>query len=177
LIVVQAPEQFNGRLSEASDVYSLGMILWECWCSKRPWGTSGDDMEIWQVMYRLIHENERPEIPDNCPSALKAVINDCWHTDPKERPTALDVKNRLWRIILAEMKKLNGGPQRVPSPKRVVKQEVKAQVASTEKPGSPLRPKDVDTDSTQPSQDSQASNSPSRFGEPSAPAVVPEKGE
>lgn len=113
LFLAQAPEQFNGRLSEKSDIYSLGMVLWECWCNERPWSAAGQENQIWQVMYRLIHQSERPEIPDNCPSDLADIICSCWRTDPKARPSAVDVKNCLWGIIITEMNKLNEGPKRI----------------------------------------------------------------
>mmetsp|Transcript_6259 Transcript_6259/g.17509 ORF Transcript_6259/g.17509 Transcript_6259/m.17509 type:complete len:666 (+) Transcript_6259:1691-3688(+) len=121
--VYMAPEQFNGRLSEASDMYSLGIILWEIWCGERPWSTSGDENEIWQVMYKLIHENQRPVIPDSCPTDLANIICDCWTTEPKDRPTSVEVKNRLWKIILEEMKSLNDGPRRAISPDRMTRKQ------------------------------------------------------
>mmetsp|Transcript_39962 Transcript_39962/g.94947 ORF Transcript_39962/g.94947 Transcript_39962/m.94947 type:complete len:376 (-) Transcript_39962:8-1135(-) len=116
--IYMAPEQFNGRICESTDIYSLGMVLWECWSRSRPWGASGDVNEIWQVMYRLIHDDQRPEIPHDCPTDLANVIRSCWVRDPRERPSAVDVKNRLWQVILSEMEKLNDGPPRVTSPAR-----------------------------------------------------------
>jgi serine/threonine protein kinase len=96
--VVQAPEQFHGRISEKSDVYAVGLILWECWTRKRPWEVA-DDRDVWGMVFSILSEEKRPEIPDDCPKGLRAILLDCWDNTAKARPTALELKSRLWKLM------------------------------------------------------------------------------
>jgi len=93
-----APEQFHGKISERSDMYAVGLILWECWTMKRPWEVQ-DDRDVWQMVFTILSEEKRPEIPDDCPKGLRALLGDCWANDPKQRPTSLELKSRLWKLM------------------------------------------------------------------------------
>ena len=38
---------------------------------------------------------ERPSISKNCRQDYKQLITDCWHNNPKERPTIREILNEL----------------------------------------------------------------------------------
>lgn len=78
----------NARTTEASEVYSLGLILWEILTRNYPFGTS-KNLDLIKIKKSLQHE----KIPDSCPPGLKKIILACWDNDPEKRPTAQEVAN------------------------------------------------------------------------------------
>jgi serine/threonine-protein kinase len=76
-----SPEQAEGRpSSSASDVYSLGVVLFECLAGRRPFDAESP------VATALAHVREPvPDLPANVPAALAAVVRRCLDKDPKRR--------------------------------------------------------------------------------------------
>jgi len=102
-----APESFGSdRISEKADVYSLGMILWECWTGNSPW----KEVEIpFQVVMLVGVEKKRPEIPSDCPRQLASLIQRCWDDDPHRRPSCAEVERRT-RLLLHELEAADAAP-------------------------------------------------------------------
>lgn len=79
-----APEFFQGgHYDKAVDVYSFGMMLWEMLTREVPFY----GLETPQVIYSVVFQQKRPEIPTSTPSKLKQLIESCWSQEPKERPS------------------------------------------------------------------------------------------
>ena len=95
-----APESFGSeRISEKADVFSLGMILWECYTGEAPW----KEVEIpFQVVMLVGVEKKRPTIPEDCPRQLSSLIQRCWDDDPHRRPSCAEVERRT-RLLLHEL--------------------------------------------------------------------------
>jgi tRNA A-37 threonylcarbamoyl transferase component Bud32 len=76
-----SPEQAQGATtSPASDVYSLGAVLFECLAGRRPF--LGDS----PVATALAHLREPvPDLPDSVPADLARVVQRCLAKDPQER--------------------------------------------------------------------------------------------
>ncbi|MBI5853132.1 MAG: serine/threonine protein kinase [Planctomycetes bacterium] len=74
-----APEMLKRRGDARSDIYSLGVILYECLCGDVPF--RGDSE--WEVLRK--HETEEPRIPDTVAPPLRAVILRCLAKDPDQR--------------------------------------------------------------------------------------------
>ena len=100
--------------SEKSDVFGLGMVLWELATREIPFSHVSQEA---QVIVLIKYEMVRPEIPPECPKVLKQtkridtsftslifsylltafyktlaeVIKRCWEDSPKHRPTAEEV--------------------------------------------------------------------------------------
>eukprot|EP01090_Pellita_catalonica_P016431 TRINITY_DN468_c0_g1_i8.p1 TRINITY_DN468_c0_g1~~TRINITY_DN468_c0_g1_i8.p1 ORF type:complete len:415 (+),score=98.25 TRINITY_DN468_c0_g1_i8:136-1245(+) len=88
-----AVELFKRRAkpTEASDVYSLGMILWEIASRLIPFADAQNDA----VIVGWIKDGEQEEIPEDTPAEFKSLIEECWSPTPSKRPTALEVLKRL----------------------------------------------------------------------------------
>lgn len=70
------------------DVYSFGLILREMVTGAIPY----EEMTPIQAAFAVVNKNTRPPIPDDCPAALKALIELCWSLHPEKRP-------EFWQII------------------------------------------------------------------------------
>ncbi len=93
-----APETFGSgdKISEKADVYSLGMIMWECWTGEVPW----KEVQIpFQVVMLVGVEKRRPEIPADCPKQLASLIQRCWDDDPRRRPSCAEVEKKTKLLL------------------------------------------------------------------------------
>jgi serine/threonine protein kinase len=83
-----APELLLGNVcTSASDVFSLGVILWELCTGKTP-GVSTQGRH-----YR------RVEFPREAPQSISDLIGRCMTHDPDERPTAQEVHDVIQATV------------------------------------------------------------------------------
>lgn len=88
-----APELFDGvNATEKVDVYSFAVLLWECLTGKVPWGHVPSPM---QIIYYVGVLNQRPKMPSAVPEDIKSLIQECWTSNPKNRPSFEDILARL----------------------------------------------------------------------------------
>ncbi|CAI9760189.1 unnamed protein product [Fraxinus pennsylvanica] len=45
-----------------------------------------------QAAFAVVNKNLRPAIPDDCPLAMRALIDQCWSVQPDKRP-------EFWQIV------------------------------------------------------------------------------
>ncbi len=76
-----APERFYGQFSTGSDIYAVGIILYELLVGKRPF--SGMPTELMNA-----HLNHRIIIPDRFPRSLAKIITKALEKLPKRRYTS-----------------------------------------------------------------------------------------
>eukprot|EP01046_Picozoa_sp_COSAG06_P054966 COSAG06_NODE_9949_length_1784_cov_1.638576_2_plen_328_part_00 len=125
----KAPETFDGRYTEASDVFSMGVTAFEVVSRQRPFaGKSntevfglaserfklnerrlkrdpvGESKEMQRNLW--IEDNplrmRRPDLDlteDGCPPDLLSLIRKCWADDPSMRPTFSDCTVDLQQIL------------------------------------------------------------------------------
>jgi serine/threonine protein kinase len=90
-----APERFEGLpATPASDMYSLGVLLYHCLSGRLPW-TAGSHTELVQAQ-RDLDPDPLPHIDGLAPEVVD-LCSRCLHRDPAERPTAL-----VAALLLAE---------------------------------------------------------------------------
>ena len=76
----------NTKASQCCDVFSYGMILYEIYGHKVPFG----DLNEVEAMQRICAE-ERPPIPPELPPHIEKLIQSCWKQKPDDRPTFGDI--------------------------------------------------------------------------------------
>ncbi|CAF0983740.1 unnamed protein product [Rotaria sordida] len=94
-----APEilQSSGlsNYSEKSDVYSMGILMWEaCSQGQLPYASIEDDNEVRR--YKL--KGEILNRPENCDETLWNIIVRCWHRQSEARPTFKMLKQSLLEL-------------------------------------------------------------------------------
>ncbi|EXX51410.1 Bck1p [Rhizophagus irregularis DAOM 197198w] len=83
-----APEIFKGaKFSKSSDIYCIGMIMWELTTGCKPLDNVEHDVDL---IYKII-DGKRPNITDDTPEDFANLMKRCWNPNPKKRPLATDV--------------------------------------------------------------------------------------
>ena len=79
-----SPEQAEGKpATQASDIYSLGVVLYECLAGRRPFDASSS------VATALAHvRSEPPPLPDDVPAHLRETVAVALAKDPAARFTS-----------------------------------------------------------------------------------------
>ena len=80
--------------TEASDVYSFGMIIWEMFVRKDPFY---EYLPIKAAML-VLTENLRPKIPSFVPTEVSQLIVDCWQREASLRPNFKSILKKLEKI-------------------------------------------------------------------------------
>ena len=76
----------------SADVYSLGILLWEIFSLKKPFGNIKSAKEF----HTAVFENgARPKVPKHWSKTLNDVIPSCWSSFPNKRPQMSEVKSKL----------------------------------------------------------------------------------
>jgi serine/threonine protein kinase len=96
----KAPETFgkSPKFSEKSDIFSLGMTIYEILTRKIPFEEE-DESDPFNIAF-IIKSGDRPEIPTSLQSnPLVSIINETWKQNPNERPTANEILNKLDLLV------------------------------------------------------------------------------
>jgi serine/threonine protein kinase len=95
---------FGQKYTVKSDIYSMGIILWEMVARtirgfyERPFGEFTHIAFDFQTILQAAKHNVRPTIPVLCPTVLTELIKSCWDGDPAKRPESNDLVSKLVEI-------------------------------------------------------------------------------
>jgi len=88
-----APEVLSKKpYTKESDIYSFGMIMWECTTGKKPF----HDRPHNHLLISDILNGERPQITDDTPEFYSELMKKCWDHNPENRPTAEEIEDCLY---------------------------------------------------------------------------------
>ncbi|RIA88573.1 kinase-like domain-containing protein [Glomus cerebriforme] len=89
VIPYMAPELFDKdqQHTQASDIYALGIIMWELSAREPAFQNRGHDINL----ICDICNGLRPSIPHCTPSCWTELMQKCWSEDPSRRPTASEI--------------------------------------------------------------------------------------
>jgi hypothetical protein len=100
-----SPEQVRGeRVTPASDIYSLGVVAFECLSGRRPF--DGDD----SIAVALAHLREPvPGLPDRIPAGIRELVTAMLQKEPRARPDSAALVARTARRLAS------GAPSSAPA--------------------------------------------------------------
>ncbi|GBC43731.2 kinase-like domain-containing protein [Rhizophagus irregularis DAOM 181602=DAOM 197198] len=90
------PKSFNNDnylLSKKSDVYSVGVLLWQISSGREPFKDKGFDYDLRLVM--SINDGLREKIIEGTPVEYSKLYTECWKNEPDERPDMQQVVSIL----------------------------------------------------------------------------------
>ncbi|GAX75256.1 hypothetical protein CEUSTIGMA_g2701.t1 [Chlamydomonas eustigma] len=114
-----APEVIrDSQIGPAGDVYSFAIIMWEMLTWQQPY----EEMMSVQVIFSTVSHNSRPDVPDDDSELpgnpgktlqkYKALMERCWSSEVKVRPTFKQAVDELQRLRDEE------GPEATPASRK-----------------------------------------------------------
>ncbi|KYQ88308.1 SH2 domain-containing protein [Tieghemostelium lacteum] len=93
-----APEVLQGKLfNEKADVYSFGLVLWQIYTRQELFPEFDN---FYKFVAAICDRQLRPPIPEDCPKALKTLIQKCWDPLPENRPSFDGIVSALEDIVI-----------------------------------------------------------------------------
>lgn len=89
-----APETFDGKFSQKSDVFAFAMTCYEILSLEWPYGK---DTPPSSVMGQII-KGTRPNL-DTVYKSMNRVLTVCWAPEPNARPTMVEAERELSRLM------------------------------------------------------------------------------
>ncbi len=98
-----SPERLLHNICEdSSDIYSVGVMLYQMLCGKVPFRSD----DLWKTIQMHLSDPPPPlrKINSDIPVEVEEIVMQTLKKDPKERPTAIDLAERLSKTIGVEFK-------------------------------------------------------------------------
>ena len=102
----RAPEVFrdkdmvSSKYTWSSDVYSFGMACYEIITGGIPFEDFISEHQSLAELHEHVLDGERPDLTANWPEDLLDLIEDCWVTNPDDRPDISAVHQRLSEMVI-----------------------------------------------------------------------------
>lgn len=92
--VVAPWDQRGAVYTEKADVYSFGIVMWECAAREVPF----KQYDGHQAAVMATYKGMRPDIPKETPEPLSQLIRECWSPAYGRRPSFAEIVPRLQRL-------------------------------------------------------------------------------
>jgi sterile alpha motif and leucine zipper containing kinase AZK len=90
-----APELLRlGRHTTKSDVYALGIVLWELASGEIPFKGASES-----IINAFVKAGDRLEIPRDTPVEFAALITQAWAQDPLQRPSCQEMITSIMQVL------------------------------------------------------------------------------
>jgi serine/threonine protein kinase len=99
-----APECYDNRYSQRSDVFSFGLILYELLTGQQAFSKELTPNEI---MFKVALKHARPDIPEFVLPFARELITDCWAEEPGDRPPFDEIVDCLKKMKFKVMPNVN----------------------------------------------------------------------
>uniref|UniRef100_U9UPE0 Protein kinase domain-containing protein n=1 Tax=Rhizophagus irregularis (strain DAOM 181602 / DAOM 197198 / MUCL 43194) TaxID=747089 RepID=U9UPE0_RHIID len=87
-----APEIFVGKaFSKESDIYSMGMIMWELTSGCKPFADSEHNADL---ILKIV-DGKQPEITNDTPECFANLMKKCWDSDSSKRPVIKEIRKTI----------------------------------------------------------------------------------
>ncbi|CAB5346074.1 unnamed protein product [Rhizophagus irregularis] len=96
-------------LNKKSDIYSIGIILWEISSGQPPFSNEPYDVALAMEILQGLREKPIPNTPED----YVKIYTDCWNNEPDNRPIANQIVEKLNEIILKENIKVSNEQQNI----------------------------------------------------------------
>ncbi|PKC58633.1 kinase-like protein [Rhizophagus irregularis] len=91
-----APEVISGKnTTKKSDVYSIGMLMWEISSGQPPFNYYEND---YKLALNIIN-GMRPKVISGTPLKYENLMKQCWDADPSNRPDIDTLCNRMHQLL------------------------------------------------------------------------------
>ncbi|GBC06598.1 hypothetical protein RclHR1_06950004 [Rhizophagus clarus] len=87
----------NYKLNKKSDVYSIGVLMWQISSGYEPFKNKSFDHDACLIFYIL--NGNREEIIDGTPIDYNKLYTECWKSEPNDRPNMQEVVSSLKVMI------------------------------------------------------------------------------
>ncbi|GBC42884.2 kinase-like domain-containing protein [Rhizophagus irregularis DAOM 181602=DAOM 197198] len=104
---IEESSNIQSKLFGMSDVYSIGVLLWEISSGLPPFCNEPYDLGLAMEILHGLREKPIPNTPDD----YIKIYTDCWNNEPDNRPTINQVVAKLNAIILKENIQLSSEQQ------------------------------------------------------------------
>ena len=92
--VLRASKTKQDPHTKSSDIYSLGVLLWEISSGKPPF----EDFNDYTIVANILLEHREERIPDT-PSEYYKLYSECWNNEPKKRHTIEYIYKVLEKLL------------------------------------------------------------------------------
>jgi serine/threonine protein kinase len=94
-VAYAAPEFLDGQpYTQACDVYSFAVVMWETMTGKVPWAGKGQ-----MQLLNAIAKGDRLDFPPGFPAPLRELTKRCWAQLATERPTFGEIERELQQFL------------------------------------------------------------------------------
>jgi serine/threonine protein kinase len=99
-----APECYDNRYSQMSDVFSFGLILYELLTGQPVFSK---ELTLNEIAFLVAVKHELPDIPEFVLPSARELIMNCWAEEPGDRLSFEDIVDRLKELKFKVMPNVN----------------------------------------------------------------------